>query len=109
MKNVWLLVTMLLCATISVSAQEIDKLPMIMVSGLAEVQIPPDEVEFSLDVTKINKDLQVAKRLNDESVGKILELTRRFSVLPQHVQTTHISVDTIYESIRDAKTRIFND
>lgn len=100
---------MLLCLTFLVQAQEIDKLPMITVSGTADVLIAPDEVVFSLDVTKNNKDLQVAKRLNDESVGKILELTRRFSVLPQHVQTTHISVNMKYESVRDAKTKIFND
>jgi uncharacterized protein YggE len=42
-------------------------------------------------------------------VGRILELTRRFSISPQNVQTTQIAVDMKYESIRDAKTRIFND
>jgi uncharacterized protein YggE len=103
------LVVLLLCSALSAYAQEIDKLPVITVSGTAEVQIAPDEVVFSLDVTKTNKDLQIAKRLSDESVGKILELTRRFSVLPQNVQTSHVSVEMKYESIRDAKTKIFND
>ena len=109
MKGLMISVVILLCGAFSASAQEIDKLPMITVSGTAEIQVAPDEAVFSLDVTKTNKDLPTAKRLNDESVGKILELTRRFSVLPQHVQTTHISVDMKYESIRDAKTKIFND
>ena len=103
------LTLMLLCFAFSSYAQEIDKLPVITVSGTAEVLIAPDEVVCSLDVTKTNKDLQTAKRLNDESVGKILELTRRFSISPQHVQTTQISVDMKYESIRDAKTRVFSD
>lgn len=89
-------------------SQDIDKLPTITVTGFAEVQIAPDELVFTLDVTKTNKDLQIAKRLNDEAVGKVLELTRRFSVLPQNVQTTHISVEMKYESIRDAKTKIFD-
>jgi uncharacterized protein len=91
------------------SAQEIDKLPLITVSGKAEIQIEPDEAVFTLDVTKGNKDLQTAKRLNDESVKKILELARRFSIAPQNIKTTYISVETKYESIRDTKTRIFND
>ena len=78
MKRSTILIVMLLCAACSSSAQEIDKLPVITVSGTAEVQIAPDEAIFSIDVTKTNKDLQAAKRLNDESVGKILELTRRF-------------------------------
>ena len=82
---------------------------MITVSGTAEVQIAPDEAVFSIDVTKTNKDLQTTKRLNDESVGKILELARRFSISPQNVQTTQIGVEMKYESIRDAKTRVFSD
>ena len=109
MKRSILLTVIVLCSAFSSSAQEIDKLSMITVSGTAEVLIAPDEVVCSLNVIKTNKDLQTAKRLNDESVGKILELTRRFSVSPQNVQTTQISVDMKYESIRDPKTRIFSD
>ena len=104
-----ILIVVLLCSAFSSSAQEIDKLAVITVSGAAEVLIAPDEAVFSIDVTKTNKDLQVAKRLNDESVGKILELTRRFSISPQNVQTTQIAVDMKYESVRDAKTKIFSD
>ena len=54
---------------------------------------------FSIDVTKTNKDLQAAKRLNDQSAGKILELTRRFSISPLNVQTTQIAVDMKCELI----------
>jgi uncharacterized protein YggE len=109
MKRSIILTLILLCLTFSSQAQEIDKLPVITVLGTAEVQIAPDEVVCSLDVTKTNKDLQTAKRLSDESVAKILELTRRFLILPKNVQTTQISVDMKYESIRDAKTRIYSD
>ena len=109
MKRTVSLIVMLLCLTFSSYAQEIDKLPVITVSGTAEVLIAPDEAVCSIDVTKTNKDLQTAKRLNDDSVGKILELTRRFSISAQNVQTTQIAVDMKYESIRDAKTRIFSE
>ena len=109
MKRSIILIVVLLCSAFSLSAQEIDKLPVITVSGTAEVQIAPDEAVFSIDVSKTNKDLQAAKRLNDESVGKILALTRRFSISPQNVQTTQIMVDMKYESIRDARTRVVSD
>ena len=105
----WTILIVILCSSFSSFAQEIDKLPVITVSGTAEVQIAPVEAVFSIDVAKTHKDLQAAKRLNDESVGKILELTRRFSISPQNVQTTQISVDMKYESIRDARTRVFSD
>ena len=58
MKRWTMLIVLLLCSALSSSAQEIDKLPVITVSGTAEVQIAPDEAVFSIDVTKTNKDLQ---------------------------------------------------
>jgi len=109
MKRSTILIVILLCLASSSSAQEIDKLPVITVTGTADVQVAPDEALFSIDVTKTNKDLQAAKRLNDESVGKLLELSRRFSISAQNVQTSQITVDMKYESIRDAKTRVFSD
>lgn len=109
MKRSTILIVILLCLASSSSAQEIDKLPVITVTGTADVQVAPDEALFSIDVTKTNKDLQAAKRLNDESVGKLLDLSRRFSISAQNVQTSQITVDMKYESIRDAKTRVFSD
>ena len=96
------------CAATS-AAQEIDKMPVITVSGKAEILVVPDEVILSLDFTKLDKDLQIAKKLNDESVAKILELTRRFGIAAQDVSTTSISVDMKYESIRDPKNRIYDE
>ena len=109
MKNLLFLLLLSLCFGSLVSAQEISDTPMITVTGTAEVLIAPDEVVFSLDFTKTDKDLQVAKRLNDESVAKILDLTKRFQILPQNVKTDSISVEMKYESVRDAKTKIYDE
>lgn len=65
---------------LSVFAQ--DKPVTIDVSGTAEVEVAPDQVIYSLDVTNVDMDLQVAKRKNDEIVGKVLALTKRFSISP---------------------------
>jgi uncharacterized protein YggE len=54
-----------LCLTLTVSAQDIDKMPIVNVTGTAEVLVVPDEVIFSLDVRKLNMDLQAAKRESD--------------------------------------------
>lgn len=109
MKTLLILLSLTLCLSFSVAAQEIDKLPLITVTGTAEVMVAPDEVIFSLDVTKIDKDLQIAKRTNDETVGKVLDLARRFSVAPQDVKTDAISVDMKYESIRDPKKKVYDE
>lgn len=104
-----LLVVLSLVFVLPVAAQKIEDLPTITVTGTAEVQVAPDEVIFSLDVTKTDKDLQAAKRLNDESVGKILELTKRFAIPAQNVKTDYISVEMKYESIRDAKKKVYDE
>lgn len=109
MKILLILLFVSLCFSLTVSAQDVDKMPVIIVTGTAEVEVAPDEVSLSLDVTKTDKDLQNAKRLNDESVGKILELTRRFNILPRHVKTNSISVVMKYETIRDSKNKIYDE
>lgn len=109
MKKLLLLFVLTLCFYLCVPAQEIDKLPLITVTGTSEVLVPPDEVVFSLDVTKVSKDLQIAKHSSDETIGKVLELARRFSVAPKNVKTDYISVEMKYETIRDPKVRIYDE
>jgi uncharacterized protein len=109
MKTFLALLAFVVCFVFSVSAQDIDKMPQITVTGTAEVMVAPDETVFSLDVTKTDKDLQVAKRTNDEVVSKVLELTKRFSVAPQDVKTDTISVEMRYTSVRDPKKKIYDE
>ncbi len=109
MKKLFCLLLLTLTPGTYCFAQDVDKLPTVTVVGTAEVLVPPDEVVFSLDVAKLDKELQTAKRLNDESVGKILELTRRFGVAPQNVKTEYVSVEMKYQSIRDAKIKVYDE
>jgi len=109
MKRILFLCLALSVLIIPASSQEIDKSPVITVSGSAEVLAAPDEVVFSLDVTKMDKDLQIAKRQSDETIGKILDLTKRFGIAPKNVKTDYISVDMKYESTRDPKNRIYDE
>jgi uncharacterized protein YggE len=108
MKTILALLFLTLFLGASATAQDIDKMPTIAAVGTVEVEAVPDEVNFSLEVTKIDKDLQVAKRLNDESISKILELTRRFDVKPQNVKTHYISVEMKYETVRDPKKKVYD-
>jgi uncharacterized protein YggE len=89
--------------------QDIERSPVITVMGSAEVMVAPDEVVFSLDITKRDKDLQIAKRQNDDAVAKVLDLAHRFSVLPQNIKTDYTSVNMKYEKIIDAKKKIVDD
>lgn len=70
--------------------------PLITVTGQAEIKVAPDEVVFSLEVKKADKDLAAAKAQNDESVRAILALARRFNVAAQDVKTDYITVAMKY-------------
>lgn len=85
------------------------KPPTIDVTGIAEIVLAPDEVVFTLDVTKRNKDMNIAKREADAALTKIIELTRTFGIRPENVRTDYISVDMRYQFVRDPKNRIFDE
>jgi uncharacterized protein YggE len=98
-----------LSLTLSVRAQETNRLPLISVSGQAEVKVAPDEAVFNIEVKNINKDLLAAKNLNDEVVRKILALARTYKIEPQNVQTDYINVEPEYEEeeVNEKTRRVF--
>jgi uncharacterized protein YggE len=72
--------------------------PLITVNGQAEIRVPPDEVNFSLEVAKLNRELTEAQKQTDDSVRDILALARRFDVPQQDVKTDYISVEMKYST-----------
>jgi len=87
-----------LCLSAAAPAQLKGELPLVTVSGQAEVLVVPDEVVFTLEVEKMDKTLSMAKEQNDESIRQILALARRFKVAPQDVKTDYISVEMKYST-----------
>ncbi|HEV7644376.1 MAG TPA: SIMPL domain-containing protein [Pyrinomonadaceae bacterium] len=109
MKRILFSCLVFVALTITVYSQEIDKMPSVTVTGTSEILIAPDEAVFSLDVTKRDKDLQIAKRQSDDAISKMLDLAKRFGVEPKNVKTDYISVAMKYTSIRDPKNRIYDE
>lgn len=109
MKTIVLFVSLFLAFCANSFAQDLDKIPQIAVTGNAEVLVEPDEAYISLDVTKLNKDLTIAKTQNDETTAKILEVTRRFNIPAQNVNIRNISVDVKNKIIRDPKKPIYDE
>lgn len=71
---------------------------LITVSGEAEVRVVPDEVILTLGVESWHKNLDVAKRQNDEIVAKVLALAADRGIQPQHVQTDFVSIEPRYRN-----------
>ncbi len=95
-----LLLGLLVTASMPLVAQQ----TTILVTGDAEVRVVPDEVVLSLGVETADKNLSVAKQFNDERIKRALEVTNKFSIPAQHVQTDYISVEP-----RHRQGEIFNE
>jgi uncharacterized protein YggE len=91
------LFSLLSCAA-AARGQQQSQLSLITVTGQAEVRVPPDEVVFNLEVTKLDKEITVAQQQTDESVRQILALARRYSVAAEDVKTDYISVNMLYST-----------
>lgn len=100
---------LLLVFSANIFAQDLDKTPQIAVTGTAEVLVEPDEAHISLDVTKLDKNLDIAKKQNDETTAKILEVTKRFNIPAQNVNIRNISVEMKNKIVRDPKKPVYDE
>lgn len=100
---------LVLLLTAAAFAQQKNDPPTISVVGTAEIMVEPDEVSISLDITKLNKNLDIARSEAESAREKVFAATRSFNIKPEDVKTKQISVEMKYQSIRDPKNRIFDD
>ncbi len=70
----------------------------ITVTGNAEVRVVPDEVVFTLGVETSDKNLTTARQQNDQIIRKVMEVTRKYGIPTQQVQTDYINIEPRYES-----------
>jgi uncharacterized protein len=103
-KNVWMIIGLIACAILFANVRPVEaqdrsnSARTINVTGDAEVKVAPDEVILILGVETLDKDIRTAKRQNDESIKKLLALTRDFGIDPKYVQTDQINVDPRYRN-----------
>jgi uncharacterized protein YggE len=109
MKTPSIALFLVLILTAAVFGQETNKPATIDVVGTAEIMVEPDEVSISLDITKLNKDLDIARSEAESAREKVFAATRKFNIKPEDVKTNQISVEMRYQSVRDPKNRIFDD
>ncbi|MBP6751080.1 MAG: SIMPL domain-containing protein [Xanthomonadaceae bacterium] len=81
--------------TLPAIAENDESIPMIVVSGIGEVNAQPDEMLIVLRIEKFDKDLQAAKRMNDDSVQKIMSLTRKYSIPARDIETSRVAMEMI--------------
>ena len=98
MKAISALFLLTLPLTSTVFGQNPSALPLITVSGQAEVRVQPDEVVFTLGVESVDKDMLAAKKRTDDSVREVLAIAKKNNIKPEDVQTSYISVQPKYNT-----------
>lgn len=95
-----------LCLASIATAQQKVELPLITVTGEAEVRVVPDEVVFDLTVQTLNRDMRLAKSQTDERLKKTLELTRKYKIAPADVQTDYVKLEPRYRGGDETRTLV---
>lgn len=75
-----------------------DQPRLIAVTGEAEVRVVPDEVVLTLGVETWDKNLDLARRQNDQVVERVLALAEEFEIAPQYFQTDYVGIEPRYRN-----------
>lgn len=86
------------------SAQEVKQVPQISVTGEGRIKVVPDRVEINLGVKNFGKDAAEVKKLNDETVDKVLKYIKKFGIPASDFKTTQVSLNKTYDYDKKKQT-----
>ena len=92
---VFILFAVLFLLSVSSMAEEIRR---IHVNGEADVKVEPNEVILSFGVETIDKDMDIAKKKNDEIVKKSIQVCLNHNIEKKYIQTENITIEPSYEN-----------
>ncbi|GGD26568.1 SIMPL domain-containing protein [Flavobacterium orientale] len=93
-----------LVAQTTMFAQESKQVPQISVNGEGRVKVVPDRVEINLGVKNLGKDAAEVKKLNDETVDKVLKYIKKFGIPASDFKTTQVSLNRTYDYDKKKQT-----
>lgn len=92
-----LLLTILCLATMSYAQDNKTPIPQISVSGEGKIKVKPDQVSINFGVENFGKDANEVKKLNDETVDKVMKFIKKFGIPTTDFQTTNVSLFRNYD------------
>jgi uncharacterized protein len=97
MKN--LVVTLMTFLTVMTYAQDqkSNPVPQINVSGEGKIKVTPDMATISIGVENTGKDAATVKKLNDETIDKVLKYIKKNNIPQSDFQTTQVSLYKTYD------------
>jgi uncharacterized protein YggE len=91
-----ILILMTFIATMT-QAQEQKQIPQVSVSGEGKVMVKPDHIVINFGVENTGKDATEVKKLNDETVDKVVKFVKKFGIPTSDFQTTSVSLNRNYD------------
>lgn len=80
-----------------VNAQEQKQIPQVNVSGDGKIKITPDKVRVNFGIQNFGSSATEVKKLNDETVDKVLKFIKKFEIPASDYQTTSVSLNKNYD------------
>lgn len=88
-------------ATACCQAIAAEKMPSITVHGTGEVSVVPDEVVLTLVIESYDPALQAARRVNDDSVARVLSIAKTHGIAARDIQTRQTSFEIVREPSKE--------
>ena len=73
------------------------QIPQIATSGEGKIKIQPDQVVVNFGIENRGNDATEVKRLNDETVDKVLKFIKKFGIATSDYQTTNVNLNRNYD------------
>jgi uncharacterized protein YggE len=96
MKKTILILTVLFASLVHAQEQQ-KQIPQVNVSGEGKIKVTPDKVVVNFGVQNIGKDATEVKKLNDETVDKVIKFIKKFGIPTSDYQTTNVSLNRTYD------------
>lgn len=93
-KSIFLVLTIF--AT-NMNAQDTKFTPHIAVTGEGKVTVQPDQAVINFGVLNTGKDAAEVKKMNDETIDKVMKFIKKFGIPSTDVQTTNVSLHKSYD------------
>lgn len=100
-KSILIILTFVLTG---MQAQEVKQVPQISVTGEGRIKVVPDRVAINFGVKNVGKDAAEVKKLNDETIDKVLKYIKKFGIPASDFKTTQVSLNRIYDYEKKKQT-----
>jgi uncharacterized protein len=97
MKKIFLLTAILFGLNMEAQEQKSNQVPQISVTGEGKIKVIPDQCTITLGVENTGKEASDVKKLNDETIDKVLKFIKKNNIPSSDFQTTNVSLYKNYD------------